>query len=392
MILDYHQFTGRHYETGSLHNLLCHQGYELSEALLLGVSGGITVGYFSFAYEGYNPHVALLTRNTFDSFDRILGRLGMVQDVQKTTRANKATDNLRDVLTAGNPLLVWVDLFSLPYTISDRDDDMWLMIPVVVYGHDDTTVYIADRAGVPLQVPAEDFLAARGVVKKTRYQLLAVEDVNMSRLASAVEQGLHDTVHLFTGNAPVKHANKSLGSAGMTRWADCLTKRGDRQSWQKVFPPGPAMYAGLKTTFSSIETTNGPGAERGRFADFLDEAATVIDRPALREVAAGYRELAPLWTALAEAHLPERVPLFAETRDLLRRTHTLFIERGQAAQDERERINTRLGEIRATMDDDFPLREAEAADLRAELAERVLALRDRETAQIEALREALAFE
>lgn len=389
MTLDYHQFTGRHYETGSLHNLLRHQGYDLSEALLLGVSGGITVGYFSFAYAGYDPHVALLTRNTFDPLDRILERLGMAQDVQKTTSANKATDNLRGVLAAGHPALVWVDLFSLPYTISDRDDDMTLMIPVVVYGYDGDTVTVADRAGVPLQIPAEDFLTARGKVKKTRYKLLVVDDVNMSRLTSAVEQGLHDTVHLFTGHAPVKHANKSLGSTGMTRWADCLTKRGDRQSWQKIFPPGSAMYAGLKTAFTSIETTNGTGAERGRFADFLDEAATHIDRPALHNIAAGYRDLVPEWTALAEAHLAEDVPLFAETRALLRRTHRLFIEQGQDAQAEREQINTRLREIRAEMTQNFPLSDAEAADLRADLAERVLALRDRETAQIEALQAAL---
>ena len=73
-VLDnYSHFTGRHWETGTVCNYLAYQGITAphtgqpySEALLLGVSGGVVMGYFTFAYEGYDPHVALLTRNTFD--------------------------------------------------------------------------------------------------------------------------------------------------------------------------------------------------------------------------------------------------------------------------------------------------------------------------------------
>ena len=64
-------FTGRHWETGSIHNALAmqgikapHTGKPYSEAFLLGVSGGIAFGYFLFEYKGYLPHLALLTRNT----------------------------------------------------------------------------------------------------------------------------------------------------------------------------------------------------------------------------------------------------------------------------------------------------------------------------------------
>ena len=52
------QFTGRHWETGSIHNALAvqgikapHTGQPYSEALLLGVSGGIAFGYFTFEYK-----------------------------------------------------------------------------------------------------------------------------------------------------------------------------------------------------------------------------------------------------------------------------------------------------------------------------------------------------
>ncbi|MCA9912908.1 MAG: hypothetical protein KC496_06150, partial [Anaerolineae bacterium] len=69
---NYSEFAGRHWETGSVRNALAYQGFTAphtnqpySEALLMGVSGGAVFGYFFFHYEGYDPHVALLTRNTF---------------------------------------------------------------------------------------------------------------------------------------------------------------------------------------------------------------------------------------------------------------------------------------------------------------------------------------
>src|SRR4051812_27608431 len=88
---------GRHYETGTLHNAwaLCgavapHTGQPYSEALLLGVSGGITFGYFTFAYGGELPHLALLTRNTFGPFETILDRLAAPREVRQTADAAAA--------------------------------------------------------------------------------------------------------------------------------------------------------------------------------------------------------------------------------------------------------------------------------------------------------------
>ena len=63
---NYQQFNGRHWETGTVCNFLAytgvkapHTGRPYSEALLMGVSGGAVMGYFSFAYEGYDPHARI---------------------------------------------------------------------------------------------------------------------------------------------------------------------------------------------------------------------------------------------------------------------------------------------------------------------------------------------
>ena len=116
ILADYQQFEGLHWETGTVRNyhdyrgvLAPHTGKPISEALLMGVSGGAVMGYFSFAYKGYDPHVVILTRNTFDPLDRLLQRLGIVQNVVQTASARKAESNLLDTLEAGVPAIVWAD-------------------------------------------------------------------------------------------------------------------------------------------------------------------------------------------------------------------------------------------------------------------------------------------
>src|SRR5215216_4564471 len=132
------QLNGRHWETGSIHNALAlqgikapHTGEPYSEALLLGVSGGIALGYFTFEYKGYLPHVALLTRNTFNPFSTILERLGIAQDVQQTSKAEIAEKNLRDILDSGMYPILWADQFSLPYNLLPANKPMWGMMPIL---------------------------------------------------------------------------------------------------------------------------------------------------------------------------------------------------------------------------------------------------------------------
>lgn len=122
------QFAGLHWETGSVCNYLAavgvkapHTNQPYSEALLMGVSGGAVMGYFSFAYAGYDPHVVILTRNTFDPLDTLLARLGIVQTVRQTSQGAKAVTNLTDVLEDGTPAIVWADQFLLPYNALPYD-------------------------------------------------------------------------------------------------------------------------------------------------------------------------------------------------------------------------------------------------------------------------------
>ncbi len=184
ILADYQQFEGLHWETGTVRNyydyrgvLAPHTGKPISEALLMGISGGAVMGYFSFAYKGYDPHVVILTRNTFDPLDRLLQRLGVVQNVVQTASARKAESTLRDTLEAGLPAIVWADSYSLPYNTLPADEGMWQMMPIVIYGFDQSQdkVWIADRARAPLHVTPAELAQARSRVKKTKHRLLTLE-------------------------------------------------------------------------------------------------------------------------------------------------------------------------------------------------------------------------
>ena len=392
----YQHFAGRHSETGTVHNYLAylgvqasHTGRPYSEALLLGVSGGLLMGYFAFAYQGHDPHIAILTRNSFDPLETLLVRLGVVQHRQQTSDGAKAERQLVAALEEGLPAIVWADMFSLPYNGLPVRNDWWGMAPILVYGCEPEAVSIADRAAVPLTVTPAELAATRGRVKKDKHRLLTLEPPNPDKLPLAVQQGIWDCLKRYT-EAPVKSARANFGQAAFQRWADALTKPKDKQSWARVFPAGGALYAGLTSAFDRFGL-GALGAERdhGLYADFLEEAGQLLGRPALRAVAAPVRACAQGWAELGRALLPDTLPVLRETRELLVRRRQLFVERGCHAAAELAAASQRLAELRASLDSDFPLSAAKVAAFREQLAAQVLRVGALEHAAFQALQAAM---
>jgi hypothetical protein len=395
----YKHFAGRHWETGTIHNYLAclgvrapHTGRPYSEALLLGVSGGVLMGYFSFAYAGHDPHVAILTRNTFDPLETLLVRLGVVQHLRQTPDAQKAERHLVAALEEGLPAVIWADAFSLPYNNLPARDDWWGMFPILVYGFEPEAVAIADRAAVPLAVTPAELAAARGRVKKDKHRLLTLEPPNPDKLPLAVQQGLWDCLKRYT-EAPVKSARSSFGLAAFQRWADALTRPKDKQSWERVFPAGAKMYAGLVSAFDrfSLGTLNA-GRDRELYADFLEEAGAILGRPALRAAAGPFRASARGWDELGLRLLPDSVALLRETRELLVRRGRLFVEQGGGAAPEIAAINRRLDALRDAMEREFPLTAGEVTAMRQAIAAGVRQVGALEQAAYDELQAAMAGE
>lgn len=390
VLTNYQEFAGRHWETGSIRNALAYQGViaphtgkPVSEALLLGLSGGAAFGYFTFEYEGYQPHLILLTRNTFNPMDTALERLGVPQDVLQTESQKKAEANLLEVLESNRPALVWADIFSLHYNTMPYDEHNWGMMPLVVYGYEGDKAYIADRSNRPFIVPIEELNKARSRVKQEEFRVVMLDAPDWSRLARSVTDGIAQCVRLFT-EMPPKGKRDNFGLAALQQWANLLTNTRNKQSWARYFEPGERMWMALAGdlaqpgAFSCIHREVGNTAERGMYADFLDEAAIILSKPDLKAVAGDFRQSEKAWSQLADMLLPDSNPVCKETKTLLTRKHTLFSEQGSEGVDGIQTINNRLVEIRAQVVADFPMSEAEVTAYREGLSAQVMTIHDLE--------------
>jgi hypothetical protein len=389
ILKNFTQFGAAHWETGSVQHILNYQGSALSEALLLGITGGICVGYFSFAYEGFDPHVALLTRNTFDPLDTLFDRLGVIREVRQTPNAEKGLQNVNRILDEGKPALIFADMYSLDYNATPLDDGMWVFIPMVVYGVENDQAYLSDRSECPLIVPLEMLDRARGRTKDNKYKCMTLDLPSLEKLPRAVQAGIENCIRLYT-EMPPKGARTNFGFAALDHWAELLVKKSGKTAWAKVFPHGREFYAGLVSTYTSIEIFGTGGkASRAQYADFLNEAAALLNKPGLREAGTRFRQSAEMWRELSIALLPDSVEPFRHTRELYQEKSRLFREQGRQAITECQKIRDELHHLKQSVSADFPLSEAECEQLKEVVQAKVLAVRDIEKEAVRIMGEAM---
>ncbi len=402
VIKGYRQFEGLHYETGPVRNVLAHLGVKaphtgkpISEALLMGISGGAVFGYFLFDYKGHDPLLSLISRNTFDPLETLLTRLAVPREVKQSADEKKAENKLIETLESNQPAIVWADMTSLPYNGIAPSEDWWAMLPLVVYGTDDQHAYIADRSRQPLTVTHEQFLSARGRIKKEKFRLMTLSAPDLSKLKDAVQSGIWQCIQLYTEKPP-KGAKTNFGFAAYRHWANMLTNARNTHSWARFFPAGASMWSALAGGGMSpglmgwIYTWGfGDGMERGAYADFLDEAADLLKRPKLKTAAEFFCQSRLAWLALGQVAMPDDVLLCRETRELTIKRRSLFVEQGGASLDERKAIGTRLKEIRSIVDKSFPLSETQVIELREQMSKVVMKIHDLEYEAVKAMQAAM---
>ena len=121
----------------------------------------------------------------------------------------------------------------------------------------------------------DELAAARGRIKKDKFQILHLDIPNPDALPAAVSSGIWDCLKLFTEKPP-RGSTKNFGLAAYRNWISLLRSPKGRQSWAKEFPVGPKMYAGLLSAFSHYGAIGiRDDAERTRYAEFLTEAAVM---------------------------------------------------------------------------------------------------------------------
>jgi hypothetical protein len=130
---------------------------------------------------------------------------------------------------------------------------------------------------------------------------------------------------------------------------------------------------------------SGGGLCRPLMAEFLREAAAATKLAGLSDAAERYDELGRAWSDLADALLPDGVPLFRKVKKFKAEKAELTFSGDADAPDQIRRIWKQLDELDRQAKECFPLSEAQCDALRAELKGRILAIHAQEVAACEAL-------
>ncbi|MFQ5810271.1 MAG: BtrH N-terminal domain-containing protein, partial [Armatimonadota bacterium] len=157
--------TTHHCVTGSMRHIYEFHDCRISEDLLLGLGAG--VGFIYWHMKGMPPMLggrANVGRPGEEGLEKTAGRrTGVRVESFHTTSARKAEASLLEMLDAGEPVMVQLDMGFLPYFDLPEDFHFGGHV-VVVAGHDAEagTVLIADRDEELHPISLEDLATARG--------------------------------------------------------------------------------------------------------------------------------------------------------------------------------------------------------------------------------------
>lgn len=295
-----------------------HTGEPPSEALVFGLAGGIGAGVFAFLYEAEDVATFFiggrhLWQDDVAWFEGAARRMKIETEVLETGGRKQAHTQLRDALSNGHPVVAWVDKALLPH----RGLPAWMAgggyHVVTVHGIDESegTVQLGDLGDAPVTVPTNTFADARARIGKQKHRLLRITEAPPRLdLRSAVADALRACVR---GLVQQRLRNFTLDSFG--DWAKALSAKTGKEAWVTKFAPGRRMFSGLRWAHEFIEHSDtGGGLCRPLYAEFLGEVGTALGSERLLRASEAYAALGREWSQLADALLPEDVPVLADAK------------------------------------------------------------------------------
>ena len=323
----------------------------------------------------------------------VLERLEIEVQNQRSNSAKKARKNLIQALDRGDAPLVWAEVTSLGYGDMKESEDYWFVMPLLVTRYDENTdrASIVDRSSVPIHISAQVLDRARQRIKKERQRLMTVGKFPIEKLPEATRAGIQQCLEHALGEPPRKPMRGKYGLAAYTRWADALADERSKNGWKRQFATGSDRFS-LLTWFYHYTHHFGTGGfgARGRYADFLVEAAEILENDALLIAADEFRKAERSWMALYDQLYSAGVEPLFRARQLIDEREKLFREQGQASTEARNKINEQLEELRTSANETMNFRETEEKQWREGMRESVLELQAREVAAFHRLQDAVS--
>jgi Butirosin biosynthesis protein H, N-terminal/Domain of unknown function (DUF4872) len=310
-VSDYQLRGGFHPETAALANALASRGISdpttdrpISEALILGLGGGLGAGYILWEFEKHGGERRVVTtafRNQWQYPDRWLrktcDRLGVPVTVSETGGEKRAAQQLNEALDARLPAVAFVSTADLPYWHLPEEEAGWLGYTITLYGREEDRFLVDDRNRGRLTVSETEIAVARGRIPSYKNRLLvpdpAATELTEEKLVASIDVALAEQVeHLAS-------SSDSFSLPAIRKWARMLTDQRNPKAWPRVFADGRFLLRALVSTHESV-TEGGilGGNLRMLFVEFLIEAARLTDRD-LDAPADAYRQAAAAWEMFA---------------------------------------------------------------------------------------------
>jgi hypothetical protein len=328
---------GVHPDTSALARILGDAGIggpdgQLSEALLLGIGGGLGAGYILWEFAPETDHrpsphapggrrvVAIGFRNRWQYPDRwldtLLDRVGVEFRRDQTSGMVKARRQLDEAVEMGHSVMVEVSVADLPYWHLPPEEAGEWGYPIAVVGVDSDRFEVDDRNSGRLTVSVEAMATARGRIPSYKNRMVVVEPagrLTADRPSGAVEAGLADAVEHLASRSD------SFSLPAFSKWARMVTSDTGK-GWKRVFADRVGLWGVLRSTHEAVSDIGiAGGSLRPLYAEFLDEAGALLGRPGLAEVAERYRRAGDAWDDVGDATLPDGFEPLEQAVELSRR-------------------------------------------------------------------------
>ena len=286
-----------HCVTGSTRHIYEFHDYPISEDLLLGLGAG--VGFVYWHMKGTAPFFggrANVGRPGEEGLEKTAGRrTGVRGRSYYTASARKAEKAVLDLLAAGEPVMVQLDMGFLPYFNFPKEYHFGGHV-VVLAGYDPDTrqVLVADRDGELHPVSLEVLARARGSQFKpfpprnTWYTF----DFSHKRppTSKEVEQAMREVT-----KGMLKPPIANLGVKGIRTAAERTLQ------WPKIMSEDELRSACFNVfLFIDAKGGSGGGIFRYMYARFLKEAATIAGNDELAKVGEEIRAIGDQWQQAAQ--------------------------------------------------------------------------------------------
>ena len=174
-------------------------------------------------------------------------RLGSNRSFGKRPGLTKgAAENLKAAVALG-PVVAWVDAAGLPHRGMALSAGGMMYHVITVYDGDleKGTARIGDLTDEPITIALDDLTKARMRIKKDKSRLLAIAGPASKGkpVTELVNDGLQRCVDGLLNPAGPMKSNCKLDT--LLRWHERMGHSEKKESWARIFKPGPNLWRGL---------------------------------------------------------------------------------------------------------------------------------------------------